>query len=249
MRAFSTSQVFQKKSSASSKSARTSPEVTSPKDKSQPIPDNAATQEKDEEIDPYDFTVLDRGIASAIARLKDALTKTRDAGRITPVMVEELPVDLNVKGKETHGTSPHRERTKIGDIASVVPKTGRMLQVYCAEEAHVKPIISALQASAHSLAPQPDAHNALVILIPVPPATAETRAQAKAEAKKCFERASNDIRKARGDAQKRHRKMELGKLVIVDELHKAHKQMEEVVKKGQDEAKKVFEAAVKSLDG
>lgn len=134
-RAFSTSPTFQKKSSTSSKSARSSPEVTSPKNKSQPIPDNAATREKDQEIDPYDFTVLDRGIASAIARLKDALTKTRDAGRITPVMVEELPVDLNIKGKETHGTSPHKERTKIGDIASVVPKTGRMLQVYCAEEA------------------------------------------------------------------------------------------------------------------
>jgi ribosome recycling factor len=83
----------------------------------------------------------------------------------------------------------------------------------------------------------------------VPPATAETRAQAKAEAKKVFERASQDVRTARGDAQKRHRKMELGKLVLADELRKAHKQMEDVVKKGQDEAKKIFDAAVKSLDG
>lgn len=107
----------------------------SPKNKSGPIPDNANTQAKDQEIDPYDFTVLDQGIASAVARLKDALTKTRDAGRITPVMVEDLPVDLNFKGRETHGTAPHKERAKIGDIASVVPKTGRMLQVYCAEEA------------------------------------------------------------------------------------------------------------------
>jgi len=113
---------------------------------------------------------------------------------------------------------------------------------------HVKPITSALQASSHSLTPQPDSHNPLVILIPVPPATAETRTQAKAEAKKCFERASNDVRNARGEAQKRHRKMELRKLVVVDELRKAHKQMEEVVRKGQDEAKKTYEQAVKSLD-
>lgn len=135
IRAFSTTPSFQKKSSASSKSNRSSPEVTSPKNKSQPIPDNASTREKDSEIDPYDFTVLDQGIASAIARLKDALTKTRDAGRVTPVMIEDLPVDLNVKGREAHGTAPHKERAKIGDIASVVPKTGRMLQVYCAEDA------------------------------------------------------------------------------------------------------------------
>jgi len=42
--------------------------------------------------------------------------------------------------------------------------------------------------------------------------------------------------------------MELRKLVVVDELRKAHKQMEEVVRKGQDEAKKTYEQAVKSLD-
>jgi ribosome recycling factor len=64
-----------------------------------------------------------------------------------------------------------------------------------------------------------------------------------------FERASSDVRNARGDAQKRFRKMELGKLVIQDELRKAHKQMEEVVKKGQDEVKKVYEGSLKALDG
>lgn len=42
--------------------------------------------------------------------------------------------------------------------------------------------------------------------------------------------------------------MELEKLVIKDELHKAHKQMEEVVRKGQEEVKSIYEAAVKSLD-
>ena len=71
----------------------------------------------------------------AVARLKDALTKTRDAGRVTPDMLETLPVDLNVKGKEAHGGTAHRETMKIGDIASVVPKGGRMLQIFCAEEA------------------------------------------------------------------------------------------------------------------
>lgn len=97
--------------------------------------------------------------------------------------------------------------------------------------------------------PQHDAHNPLLILIPVPPITAETRAQARAEAKKVYDRASQDVRNARGDAQKRHRKMELGKLVLKDELHKAHKAMEDVVKKGQDECKKVYDAAVKALGG
>ena len=85
--------------------------------------------------------------------------------------------------------------------------------------------------------------------MPVPPVTAETRDLAKQEAKKMFERANNEVRNARGDAQKRHRKMELGRLVIRDELRKAHKQMEEVVKKGQDEVKKVYEGSLKALEG
>lgn len=41
--------------------------------------------------------------------------------------------------------------------------------------------------------------------------------------------------------------MEIQKLVIKDELHKAHKGMEDVVKKGQDEVKRVYEAGLKVL--
>ena len=55
------------------------------------------------------------------------------------------------------------------------------------------------------------------------------------------------MRNARGDAQKRFRKMELSKLVIQDELKKAHKGMEDVAKKGQDEVKKIYEGALKAL--
>ncbi|KIX01468.1 uncharacterized protein Z518_09194 [Rhinocladiella mackenziei CBS 650.93] len=249
LHAFSTTSPLGKKSSSSSKSSRKSPEVASPKDKETRIPDHAATHGKDKEIDPYDFTDLNAGIAKAIARLKDALVKTRDAGRITPEMIEALPVEINVKGHDAHGGPAHKEKLKIRDLASVVQKGGRMAQVFCAEEAHVKPITSAIQASPYSLVPQHDEHNPLCIIIPVPPATAETRAQARAEAKKVFDRASQELRNARGDAQKRHRKMELEKLVVADELRKSHKQMEDVVKKGQEECKRVYEQAVKSLDG
>ena len=57
-----------------------------------------------------------------------------------------------------------------------------------------------------------------------------------------------DIRMARGDAQKHFRKMELKKEVVVDELRKAHRGMEEVVKKGEAEGKKLFDAAVRGLE-
>ena len=76
-------------------------------------------------------------------------------------MIEELPVDLNFKGKETHGAAPHKERAKIGDLASVVPKTGRMLQIYCAEEAVSR--ANVLSLGKHPINHHPDtareAHN------------------------------------------------------------------------------------------
>ena len=250
-RRFSTVLPYHKKSSASSKSARKSPKVES-SDVDEHIPNNKATKNKDAEIDPYDYSQLESGIADAVARLKDALSKTRDAGRVTPEMVENLPVVLNVKHPDQakpkgKGETAHHERAKIGDIASVVPKGGRMLQVFAAEEAHIKPLIHAIVGSDQNLNPDLDKNNPLLLLVPVPPATAETRAQAAAEAKKCFDKASLEVRNARGDAQKRHRKMELEKLVIKDELAKAHKGMEDVAKKGQDEVKKVYENALKAL--
>ena len=176
-------------------------------------------------------------------------------------MIEDLTVELNLKGANTSGSSaPHKERTRVGDIASVVPKGGRSMQVFCAEEGHVKAITTAIQASPHSLTPLPPSSsssnasvnanantNPLSIEVPVPPVTAETRAQAATEAKRCMDKASLEVRTARGEAQKVFRRMELGKLVVKDELHRAHKEMEEVVRKGQDEVKRVGEAAVKAL--
>lgn len=250
-RCFATSSIYLKKSSASAKSSRKSPKISSP-DVEEHVPNNKATKKRDEEIDPYDHSELEAGIASAVARLKDALSKTKDAGRVSPDMVEALPVELNIKHPDQSkpkgkGESAHHERAKLGDIASVVPKGGRMLQVFAAEEAHIKPLTAAIVGSEHSLNPEVDKNNPLLILIPVPPATAETRTQAAAEAKKCLDKASLDVRNARGDAQKRFRKMELQKLVIKDELQKAHKSMEEVAKKGQDEVKKVYDNTLKTL--
>jgi hypothetical protein len=42
--------------------------------------------------------------------------------------------------------------------------------------------------------------------------------------------------------------MELGKKVVVDELRRAHEGMEKVAQKGQEEVKKIYEQAIKSLE-
>jgi ribosome recycling factor len=255
-RHFSNTLAPQKKSSSNPKSACKTPTIDSPS-VDRHVPDNAATRNRDAEPDPYDHSALQSGIDKAIARLQVALTKTRDAGRVSAEMLEALPVELNVKGADTQGKPAHKEAVRLGDIASVVPKGGRAMQIFAAEEAHVKPLVAAVQASPYSLAPESPTpasnanadsnSNPLCITVPVPPVTAETRQQAVAEAKKCLERAQLDVRNARGDAQKRHKTMEKNKVVVVDELRKAHKGMEEVAKKGAEEVKRIHDAAVRAL--
>jgi ribosome recycling factor len=254
-RHFTTSSAFWKK-------------IKGPKDA--PVPDNASEKGRRSEIDPYDYTELESGISKALGRLKEALTKTRSAGRISPETIENLPVQLNIKHDPGASGKDHKESGRLGDYATVVPKGGRVMQVFVAEESvrlctspirasqsmltptfflqHLKPISSAILSSPHSLVPVPDAQNPLLLNIPVPPPTAESRAQAAAEAKKSMERASLEVRTARGDAQKRYRKMELGKKVIVDELRKGHEGMEKVAQKAQEEVKKVYEQAIKGLE-
>ena len=240
-RLFTTTSSQYKKTTASKKSTRQSPDP-SPPSKPTHIPNNKATLNRDSQLDPHDHSALQTDIDKALTRLKDALTKTRDAGRVSSSMLEDLSVDLPSTPKET---------LKLRDIASIVPKGSRSMQVFLSDSDHLKPIMASILASPYSLTPQPPSPNdanQLLITVPVPPVTAETRAQAAVEAKKCTERASLDVRTARGEAQKVFRKMELQKLVQEDELRKAHRGMEEVAKKGQDEVRRVGEAAVKAVE-
>lgn len=123
LRPFTTSSVLSKKGKP-------------PKD-APPVPDNASERGRRAEIDPYDYTELEAGIAKAIVRLKDALTKTRSAGRISPETIENLPVQLNIKhesGASGKDGKDRKESGRLGDYATVVPKGGRVMQVFVAEE-------------------------------------------------------------------------------------------------------------------
>jgi ribosome recycling factor len=168
--------------------------------------------------------------------------RAKDVGRVGISAVEGLEVELPTKDSDA------KRKARLGDIASVVPKGGRSLSVFAAEEAHVKPLMAAIQASSYSLTPQAPNAGELQISVPIPPVTAETRSQAAVEMKRYMEKAGTEVKGARGEAQKRYRRMELEKLVIKDEIRKGHKGMEEVVKKAQEEVKRVGEAGIKALE-
>jgi len=124
------------------------------------------------------------------------------------------------------------------------------VQVLVGEKEHIKPISSAIQSSTLSLTPQPDptGANPLLLILNIPPPTADSRKAAVNEATKAGEKAGTSVRDARGKQQKKLRAMGLSKSARPDDLVKAGKAMEKVVEGGQGEVKKIVDGAKKVLE-
>lgn len=221
-----------------------------------PVNNTGAATPTDE---AYDVSGLETQILKAIEKLTHELSQLRSGGKMNPDIIETLKVQLGTAG---HG----KESVKLGDIAQVVPR-GRVLNVVCGEEAvcfdtgmnvdngkltdlqHIKPITSAIAASPHSLTPlSPESSNPLTIQVPLPPPTGESRRAAVESAVKASERADKMIQTARQEHNKKLRKYELNREVLPDDLQKAKKGMEEVVKKGHTEVKRISDGAKRVLE-
>ncbi|KAH6633037.1 ribosome recycling factor domain-containing protein [Boeremia exigua] len=189
----------------------------------------------------YDMSELESSILKAIEKLTHDLAQLRSGGRLNPDIVESLKVQLGT-------TAQGKEAVRLGDIAQVVPR-GRVLNVICGDDAHIKPITTAIAASPHSLTPlAPDQNNPLTIQVPLPPPTGDTRREAIESARKAAEKADAMVQRARQDHNKLVRKYDLNKEVRPDDIQKAKKRMEEVVKRGHDEVKRIADGAKRVLD-
>ncbi|KAJ5936439.1 hypothetical protein N7454_005074 [Penicillium verhagenii] len=215
-----------------------SPTLYKKKDKAKKIPVDTEANSVALE-DPSDLSQLQAGITTAVARLKDDLSKLRAGGRFNTASLEGLKVQLS---KDSH------ESVKLRDLAQVVPKGGRMVTILVAEEEHIKPVTSAIVSSNMSLTPQPDPHNALQLNLPIPPPTKETRDQSVQAAKQAFEKAASMVRDSRGAMHKRLQDLQKKKLARPDDVRKAHDQMEKTTDKGQKEVKDLFDTARKTLE-
>jgi len=192
------------------------------------------------ETDFSDLSTLEAEISKAIEKLKTDLSKLRTGGRFNPEAIETLRVQPEKNSKTTY---------PLSDLAQVVPK-GRTMQILVSEESYVKPVSSAIQGSKLSLTPTPDptGQSATLLVVQVPPPTAESRRQVVAEAIKAGDKAGDGVRAARGAQQKRLRKFELDRAARPDDLRKAGKMMEGVVEKAMTEVKRIVEGAKKVLD-
>jgi len=73
--------------------------------------------------DPLDFSAMEMTISQAQDRMKDELSKLRSGGRFNHELLETLRVNLN-KEKDT---------VKLGDVAQVLPRGGRIIVVLVGE--------------------------------------------------------------------------------------------------------------------
>ena len=74
--------------------------------------------------DPHDFSTLEAGIKKAVDKLQEDLSKLRTGGRFNPELLESVRVQLKKDNKST---------IRLGDLAQVVPKGGRIVVVLVGE--------------------------------------------------------------------------------------------------------------------
>ena len=108
-----------------SRSFAISPTLYKKKDKAKKSADPEPVETVNAAEDPFDLSQLHNGISTAVARLKDDLSKLRAGGRFNTAVLEGLRVHLSKDSKDT---------IKLGDLAQVVPKGGRMVTLLAAEE-------------------------------------------------------------------------------------------------------------------
>ncbi|KAL9623183.1 MAG: hypothetical protein Q9160_002498 [Pyrenula sp. 1 TL-2023] len=129
-RQFTTTNHLSKKGGKGGKSLPSQPPPSSP---SSP----AGRGGSSDEADPYNFDALNSSISSAIERLRNELAKLQRGVRIQPDVIEKIPVQLKYAPAGSGGrggTEKQTETVKVEDLATVVPKGGRMMVVMVGDE-------------------------------------------------------------------------------------------------------------------
>jgi ribosome recycling factor len=108
---------------------------TVPTSSAEHIPDNKAQANRDREIDPYNFSDLESKIKHQLDWLRDALQKLRSGGRLSPETIEGFQVEIKHGLGGEGGQGKKVEKMRLGDLATVVPRGGRLIAVMVNEEA------------------------------------------------------------------------------------------------------------------
>lgn len=173
-----------------------------------------AEEAVDEELFTIDWTKFEdlsaKSVAAFIAKAKEI-----KAGNNSPDLLNNIEVKISKD-----------EVYQIKDIASVALKGGRTLSISVYDPAHTKQITASILASDLNMNPQPQANSPQILNIPLPPPSAESRAEQQKELKALF------------NAFKADKKMSGGLSAIRDVFKKDHKKMADQKSIGKDVAKR-----------
>jgi len=204
----------------------------------------------------FDFSNLESDILKSIERLTHGLAELRAGGRLSPTALEVLPVKLDDSS----------DSLKIRDLAQVVSK-GQYIHIILSDEAvsslylrfaivsnatlqHIKAVRSAINSSTLSLAPQGPTEDAPTTLtVKIPPQTGESRQAVVKNVKVASDHSLDMIKHARHDKHDQLRKMKADKSLRADDYQKAHDEMEKVVKRGNEEVKRISDGARRVFEG
>lgn len=111
--------------------------------------------------EPLDFADVESRIRRHDEHFREALKKLKTGGRFNPDVVGALRVQPDRKSGTTY---------PLKEVAQIVPRGGRTISILAHEEAYIKPIMSAVQASADfNQQPQRDPDNELELILKIEP--------------------------------------------------------------------------------
>jgi len=157
-------------------------------------------------------------------------------------------IDPKVIGKLMVHPEKHSSTTvKLQDLAQVVAR-GRHINVILSDEAHIKPVKSAIQGSDMSLTPQgPSPDQPTTLVINVPPVTGESKQAALKASSQLVEQAQLHIKTARAQKHKEIRRHHTNKTVNPDDFFKAEKKLDEITSGAKTEVEKIWDAYQKEF--
>jgi len=169
--------------------------------------------------DPLNFDDVKARHAKQAEHFLEKLKKFRAGGRFNPDAIASLPVSTD---KATGESYPLRE------LGQVVPKGGRTISIILHEEAYIKPVMSAIQASPDfNQQPQRDPDNELELILKI---EAESPEDVAKRIKALCHDWRGKVKLIRQKRDKQHTSWRKDGLILADDKKLADKELEKVIK-------------------
>ncbi|KAI1490468.1 ribosome recycling factor domain-containing protein [Biscogniauxia mediterranea] len=187
--------------------------------------------------EPLEFADVESRIARHDAHYREVLKRLRSGGRFNPEAIGSLMVQPDRKSPETY---PLRE------LAQVIPRGGRTVSLLVHEEAYIRGVMSAVQASEDfNQQPQRSPDNDLELVLRV---EAEGRDEAARRLRAACHEWRDRVRSVRQRRDKLHATWQKEKLIVPDLKKKADKELDKLIKAKMAEIDAVEKEAVKAAE-